>query len=180
MRRESAGLSRRYQAALRQHLKRGRPADLHAANGLGRQAMTLGLETLDVAKIHEQALTKLALPGGSPAARATALRRAGIFFARAITPIEKIHRTARESKVRLGRLNHALVPAQRGTGGFQMAVESGNRAAQARGGSPHEKRATLRPVVGAVAAAAGTIAAAVPPASVGAGGRAQEDQPRAA
>ena len=108
MRRESAGLSRRYQAALRKHLKRGRPAGLHAANGLGRQAMTLGLGTLDVAKIHQQALTKLALPGGSPAARASALRRAGIFFARAITPIEKIHRTARESEVRLGELNQAL------------------------------------------------------------------------
>lgn len=108
MKRESAGLSRRYHAALRKHLKQGRSAGLHAANGLGRRAVTVGLGTMDVARIHEQALIKLVLPGDSPAARAATVRRAGIFFARVIAPIEKTHRTAHEANDRLGQLNHKL------------------------------------------------------------------------
>ncbi len=108
MKRESARLSRRYHAALRKHLKRGRWAGLHAANGLGRRAMTIGLGTLDVARIHGQALIELVLPGDSPATRAATVRRAGIFFAQAITPIEKTHRTAHQTNARLGQLNHTL------------------------------------------------------------------------
>src|SRR5439155_18360789 len=69
-------------------------------------------------------------------------------------------------------------PAQRGAGHLQSAVETGNRPAQVGGGFPQEKRAALRPVVGAVASDAGSFAAALPPASLGAGGRTQEDQSR--
>jgi signal transduction histidine kinase len=108
MNRKVTGLSREYQAALRKHLKRGRSVGLHAANGLGRRAATLGLETLDVARIHEQALIKLVLPGDSPAHRAATVRRAGIFFAQAVTPIEETHRTAQETTFRLGQINDAL------------------------------------------------------------------------
>ena len=54
MKREWAGLSRQYQAALRTHLKRSRPVSLRPARDLGRRAMTVGLETLDLARIHER------------------------------------------------------------------------------------------------------------------------------
>ncbi len=47
-------LSRRYRAALRAHLKRGRHASLDSAHGLGGQALAAGLQTLDLAKLHEQ------------------------------------------------------------------------------------------------------------------------------
>src|ERR1700756_2545742 len=87
-------LSRQYQAALRKHLQRSRPASLQPAKGLGSQAMTVGLKTLDLARIHEQALIKLVLPSYSPGAREAMVRRAGTFFAQAITPIEKTHRIA--------------------------------------------------------------------------------------
>ncbi len=108
MKRKLTGLSRQYQAALRKHLKRSRPARLPPAKGLGRQAMTIGLETLDLARIHEQALITLVLPSDSAGARDAMVRRAGTFFAQAITPIEETHRTALQSNAHLGQMNHAL------------------------------------------------------------------------
>jgi signal transduction histidine kinase len=108
MKDELARLSREYQVALGKHLKRAPQADLHPAQGLGRKAMTMGLGTLDLVRIHEQTLVKLVLPSDSPAAREAAIRRAGSFFAEAITPIEKIHRTARETNARLEQLNQML------------------------------------------------------------------------
>jgi signal transduction histidine kinase len=102
------GLSRQYQEALRKHLKRSRPASLQPAQGLGRQATTLGLQTLDLARVHEQALITLVLPSDSPATRDAMVRRAGTFFAEAITPIEKTHRTAREANVQLNQMIEKL------------------------------------------------------------------------
>lgn len=108
MKRKLTGLSCQYQSALRAHLKQGPRASLRPAQGLGRLAITVGLETLDLARLHEQALVKLVLPGDSPATREALVRRAGKFFAEAITPIEKTHRSAREANVHLGHINDAL------------------------------------------------------------------------
>ena len=108
MGRKLSGLSRRYAAALRQHLKHGPRASLQPAQGLGRRAMALGLETLDLARFHEQALITLVLPGYSPGTRERMVRRAGKFFAEAITPIEKTHRIAQEANDQLVQLNQAL------------------------------------------------------------------------
>ena len=66
--------------------------------------MALGLETLDLARIHERALITLVLPGCAPGTRDAMVRRAGKFFAEAITPIEKTHRTAREANVNLNQM----------------------------------------------------------------------------
>ena len=108
MKRKLTGLSRQYQAALRAHLKQGPQASLQPAQGLGRRAMTVGLETLDLARIHEQALVKLVLPGDSPATREAMIRRAGTFFAGVITPLEQTHRTAHAAIVSLVHMNHTL------------------------------------------------------------------------
>jgi signal transduction histidine kinase len=104
MKRKLTGLSRRYQAALRKHLKQGSQASSEPAQRLGRQAMATGLETLDLARIHEQALITLVLPSYSPGTRDAMVRRAGTFFAEAITPIEKTHRTARDANVHLNKM----------------------------------------------------------------------------
>jgi signal transduction histidine kinase len=104
MTRKLTALSRRYQAALRKHLKHGSRASSRPARRLGRQAMVLDLETLDLARIHEQALITLVLPSYSTTTRGAMVRRAGRFFAEAITPIEKTHRTAREANIRLNRM----------------------------------------------------------------------------
>ena len=104
MKRKLTGLSRRYVAALRKHLKQGPQASLQPALGLGRQAAALGLETLDMARIHEGALATLE----ASSSRNGIIKRAEIFFAEAITPIEKTHRAALKANVRLSRLNQAL------------------------------------------------------------------------
>jgi len=93
---------------LRKHLKQGPQASLQPAQGLGRRAMALGLETLDLARFHEQALITLVLPGDSPGTRDRIIRRAGTFFAEAITPIEKTHRTAQEANAHLNQMIQRL------------------------------------------------------------------------
>jgi signal transduction histidine kinase len=108
MGRKFNGLSQRYVAALRKHLKQSPPAGLEPAQRLGRQAMALGLETLDLARFHERALITLVLPDYSSDTRDRMIRRAGKFFAEAITPIEKTHRTAQEDNDQLVRLNQSL------------------------------------------------------------------------
>jgi signal transduction histidine kinase len=108
IKREVTGLSRHYQNALRGHLKRSCQESLEAAQDLGRQAMAIGLETLDLAGIHEQALVGLVLPSAASGARAAMVRHAGAFFSRGITPIEKTHRTALETNDQIGRLKQAL------------------------------------------------------------------------
>ena len=101
MKRKLLDLSRRYQAALRKHLKEGRHADLEAARGLGSRALSAGFQTLDLAKLHEQTLVADILPGCPAGKRAALIKQAGVFFAVAITPIEKIHRTAQAATAHL-------------------------------------------------------------------------------
>ena len=110
MARKLNGLAQRYVAALRKHLKQDPRAipPGGTAQDLGRRAMALGLETLDLARFHEQALITLVLPGYSPGTRNWMIRRAGTFFAEAITPIEKTHRAAREDNDQLVQLNRSL------------------------------------------------------------------------
>ncbi len=69
-------LSRRYQAALLRHLKQGPRVGLRSADGLRRQALAIGLETLDLAKIHEQALVALMSPSRSFGAKDGMIKRA--------------------------------------------------------------------------------------------------------
>jgi signal transduction histidine kinase len=108
MTRKLTRLSQRYAAALRTYLKQGSRASLQPARGLGRKIMALGLETLDLARFHEQALIAIVLPGDSPGTRDAIVRRAGKFFAETIIPIEKTHRTAREANTHFGHLNQTL------------------------------------------------------------------------
>jgi signal transduction histidine kinase len=97
-------LPERYVTALRKHLKPESNGNLHHAVGLGRQAVALGLETLELARIHELALVKLDLSDG----KREVIQRAEIFFIEAITPIVETHRAARQSKINLDRVNGAL------------------------------------------------------------------------
>lgn len=102
------GLSRRYQTALRKHLEQGARASPASADRFGRQALAIGLETLDLAKIHEQALAALMSPSSSRRTSDGMIKRAQAFFIRAVTPIEKTHRTAVEANVRLNNLDRRL------------------------------------------------------------------------
>ena len=104
MKQKLNGLSQRYVTALRKHLKQGPRASLQPALGLGRRAVVLGLETLELARIHERALTTLELSNSKNGF----IKRAEIFFTEAITPIVETHRAARQSKIQLNRLNETL------------------------------------------------------------------------
>ncbi len=97
-------LSQQYMTALRQHLKQGPRASLQPALGLGRRAVVLGLETLELARIHERALVTLEAATGKDGIA----KRAEIFFTEAITPIVETHRAALQSKIQLNRLNETL------------------------------------------------------------------------
>lgn len=93
--------SRGYLAALRKHLNEGMASSLSPARELGMRAVRLGLETLDLARIHEEALITLVLPHYSTRTSDGMIRCAGTFFAEAITPIEETHRGALEANVHL-------------------------------------------------------------------------------
>jgi signal transduction histidine kinase len=93
-------LSQQYVAALEKHLKQGPQASLEPALKMGREAVALGLETLDLARIHEQALVTLKLSSVKNAFT----KLAGIFFTEANTLIEETHRAARQTKVHLSKL----------------------------------------------------------------------------
>lgn len=104
----AAELSLSYQNALRQYLAQGPGADLEPARKLGHHAISVGLETLDLAKIHERALVSLAVVAASADTNQCLVGLAGLFFAEAITPIEKTHRGAREAKTHLNRIVKTL------------------------------------------------------------------------
>jgi signal transduction histidine kinase len=107
-------LSGRYLAALRTNLNQGRRASLQPAGGLGREALAMGLKTLDVAMIHRHALTTLVSPNHSPKSgdgmmrRAEAFHRAETFFVEAIRPIEQNIHAAMETNVQLNQVNQTL------------------------------------------------------------------------
>src|SRR5437773_4707053 len=90
MKRKLSAMSQQYVTALKKHLKQGPQASLESARGLGRQAVAIGLETLDVARIHERALASLE----ASSSRDGIIERASIFFTEAITPIERTHQAA--------------------------------------------------------------------------------------
>jgi signal transduction histidine kinase len=129
--------SRRYQALLRKHLKQAPGSSLRAAPELGRQALVAGLETLDLARIHELALAALLLPDDSATRRDRMMKRAKMFFAEAITPIENTHRTARKASIQLSQLNEML--NQR-----TVALAATNRQLEQAIATRHALEATVR------------------------------------
>jgi signal transduction histidine kinase len=104
MKQKLINLSQRYVTALQEHLERGARASFLPALELGRRAVVLGLETLDMARIHERAVTALELSIGKDGF----IERAQVFFTEAITPIEETHQAARRAKSHLHQLTEEL------------------------------------------------------------------------
>jgi signal transduction histidine kinase len=104
MKQNLIGLSQRYVTALQKHLKQGPHVSLQPALKLGREAVALGLETLDLARIHEQALVTLELSN----VKNGFTKLAGIFFNEANTLIEETQHAARQSKAQLSRVMTTL------------------------------------------------------------------------
>lgn len=103
-------LSTRYTEILRAHLlKPSATRDYLPAQELGRQAVAIGLETLDLAKIHDEALSRLFPSGSSEDQRSEATTPAAAFFTEAIGPIEQTHPLARKAHADLTQMNAKLV-----------------------------------------------------------------------
>lgn len=79
-----------------------------SARDLGNQAIVIGFDTLDMARIHEIALIALVLRTYSATTSNRLMSRAGKFFAEAITPIERTHRGAREANAQLNQVIRTL------------------------------------------------------------------------
>lgn len=104
MKKKLNDLAERYADALRTFVKQGARAILQPALELGQRAVSLGMGTLALARIHDRALAALNLPDR----RMGAIRRAEKFFAGVIGPTLETHRVARQNKLDLKRLNTAL------------------------------------------------------------------------
>ena len=96
-------LSRQYVTALRKHVELRPRGSLRAARRLGCEAVGLGLETLDVARIHARALATL-----QAASQDGIIKPAEIFFTEAISPIEKTHRAALRTNAHLRQVHRTL------------------------------------------------------------------------
>ena len=106
---ETAKWIRHYQTALRKCLKPSAEASLHRAQGLGCEAVSLGLQILDVARYHKQALAVLeSSVQSSGSTMYESAERAKNFFAEVIVPIEATHRAALNAKVSIDRLTRTL------------------------------------------------------------------------
>lgn len=94
-------LSSRYQVALRDHLKNGPQGNFKSARRLGAQALTAGLQTLELAKLHESVLVMQILPTCPPRSRAALVKQAGAFFTAVITPLEDTYHSAQQATAHL-------------------------------------------------------------------------------
>ena len=97
-----------YQTSLRTYCGQGSHADpqegLQAAHASGAEALESGLDTLDLARIHDQAMQTLLSNITAADTRAELTRRAEVFFAEAIVPVEGTHRIALEASASLKQL----------------------------------------------------------------------------
>jgi signal transduction histidine kinase len=103
MKRKLSILSRRYASGLQEYLKAGPRADLKPAYALGREAVAMGLETLDMARIHEGALDRVKVSSSNGL-----VKRAEIFFTEAVTPIEETHGAAVKAHAQVHQVNKTL------------------------------------------------------------------------
>jgi len=138
---------RRYRVALCRFLRQGPSASPTAAETLGGQAATLGLETLAVAGIHAEALDAAtprdAAPGGPGAEW---IEQANTFFKATIVPIEATHRAARQAGSRIDHLTRTLRQrtAESSVSAEQVAQATAQReGAEASAEARAEKHAEL-------------------------------------
>jgi signal transduction histidine kinase len=99
---------RRYKSELSSHLvSRSRNSPLRA-EAVGRKAISEGLETLDLANIHGQALRALTPIDATSLAIASTTKKAGTFFLDVLNPVEKTHRAMTENVIKLKRAVESL------------------------------------------------------------------------
>lgn len=96
-------LPQAYLEALRNDLASGRSSH-EFARSLGRRALDQRLDTLDLAKIHEIALSTLLAGDLGATEKESMIVRGTAFFSSAITPIEESHRGMQKANLQLKTL----------------------------------------------------------------------------
>jgi signal transduction histidine kinase len=114
-----------YQTALRDHLAPGAPDGLQVAQWLGKQAVALSLQTLDLARLHEAALTSLLVMYEDAAVQNALTARAAEFFTECLAPLEATHATALKAGTALAKLNATLVRHTADLADSRRAMEAG-------------------------------------------------------
>jgi hypothetical protein len=90
-----------YQHGLHCYLKDAPDGNLEEASKLGEWALSIGFETLDLAKLHQESLIALVFKTSPVEVFDDMIRLAETFFAEAVTPIKGSHRAAREANIGL-------------------------------------------------------------------------------
>lgn len=93
--------------------------------------MTLGMETLDVIRIHEQAIAALSSPRHSSASMEETIQRTNAFFANVVVPIETTHSAALETGGRVSRLTRTLRQRTLAAAAADRRLKDGVRRRQA-------------------------------------------------
>jgi len=139
------GLSRRYQVALEKYLAQGKRTSPRSADRLGREALDMELETLDLARIHEQALEVLMSSGRVAGSKDRMIKRAQTFFVESLTRIEKTHRSAMEANLQLNKLNQTLTQRSKALAAKnrELKLEITERRAAVRALKQSEKNNSL-------------------------------------
>jgi len=105
---EQARWARRYRAALRRYVNPTSDSDLGPAIRLGRQAVALRMETLDIVRIHERMRTVSSLSDDATAGAQGARHRARLFLTEVLVPIEQTHAPVRKTNARANQLAQSL------------------------------------------------------------------------
>lgn len=103
-----SALPARYLKELRAHLGKKTAANGDRAQGMGRAALAEGLKTLDLALMHESAMTTLAPSFDFVSTLNDSIARAGFFFSQAIIPLEASQRATQEANRLLVQRNETL------------------------------------------------------------------------
>jgi len=121
MKENTTVFARLYAIALGRYLKHRAGASLRPSARLGNQAVVLGLETLELARIHEQAIVALKLTK----ATGDSIERAEVFFNETNARISKTHSDSGQSKGELIRLNKALLKRTQKLAANQILLQRG-------------------------------------------------------
>ncbi len=104
----TSDISKKYLAALRDYLAQQQEATLQRAHEMARQAMAQGLGVLEMARIHQEALSTIPPASARPETNPWASEAAETFFLETLSPFEATHRGFSETNVKLRHLIETL------------------------------------------------------------------------